>query len=147
TEYLRRNKVTEEFEVTSQVLNDFQVFLSARGIQPGISDWSKERDFISNRLKTEIFNQAFSVEKGDEVEAQRDPAIQKALEIIGSQRPVFSVRFCVQCPARIPSECCPSCLHRFAYQTSAPRPPWCGYPDNKHWISQRPSHCLQSPRN
>jgi carboxyl-terminal processing protease len=84
TEYLRTNKITDEFEVTPQILNEFQVFLSARNIQPGIGDWSAEREFITNRLKTEIFNQAFGVEKGDEVEAQRDPVIQKALEVIGS---------------------------------------------------------------
>ncbi|HYW42539.1 MAG TPA: S41 family peptidase [Bryobacteraceae bacterium] len=83
TEYLRSNKVTEEFEVTPQVLNEFQVFLSARSIQPGVAEWSTELEFVSNRLKTEIFNQAFGVEKGDEVEAQRDPLIQKALEAIG----------------------------------------------------------------
>ena len=40
--------------------------------------------FISNRLKTELFNMAFGVEKGDEVEAQRDPVIQRALEVVGS---------------------------------------------------------------
>ena len=73
TEYLRDHKIHEDFEVTPQVLGDFQVFLSERGIQPGVAEWSVERDFISNRLKTEIFNQAFGVEKGDEVEAQRDP--------------------------------------------------------------------------
>jgi carboxyl-terminal processing protease len=84
TDYLRQHKVTEEFEVTPQTLNDFQVFLSARGIQPGVAEWSAEHDFIANRLKTEIFNQAFGVEKGDEIEAQRDPAIQKAVEVLGS---------------------------------------------------------------
>jgi carboxyl-terminal processing protease len=84
TDYLRRNKVTEDFEVTSKVMGEFQVYLSQRGIQPGASEWSIERDFLTNRLKTEIFNQAFGVEKGDEVEAQRDPAIIKALEAIGA---------------------------------------------------------------
>jgi carboxyl-terminal processing protease len=84
TEYLRKNKVTEEFEVTPQILGEFQVFLSERSIQPGVAEWSVEREFMSNRLKTEIFNQAFGVEKGDEVEAQRDPVIQKALGAIGS---------------------------------------------------------------
>ena len=84
TEYLGSHKVTTEFEVTPQVLNEFQVFLSARGIQPGVAEWSAERDFVDNRLKTEIFNQAFGVEKGDEVEARRDPVIQKALEVLGS---------------------------------------------------------------
>jgi carboxyl-terminal processing protease len=83
TQYLAKNKVTDDFEVTPQVLDQFQVFLSERNIQPGISEWTAEREFVSNRLKTEIFNQAFGVEKGDEVEAQRDPAIQKALEAVG----------------------------------------------------------------
>lgn len=83
TQYLSKNKITEEFEVTPQILDEFQVYLSERSIQPGLSEWLAERDFVSNRLKTEIFNQAFGVEKGDEVEAQRDPAIQKALEVVG----------------------------------------------------------------
>ena len=83
TEYLRNNKVTGDFEVTPQILDEFRVFLSDRGIQPGISEWSPEREFMVNRLKTEIFNQAFGVEKGDEVEAERDPAILKALEVLG----------------------------------------------------------------
>ena len=83
TDYLRTNKVTADFEVTPQILSAFQVFTSERGIQPRVGDWATEREFISNRLKTEIFNQAFGVEKGDEVEAQRDPVIQKAVEVVG----------------------------------------------------------------
>ena len=59
-------------------------YVSERRIQPGIGEWSGERAFIRNRLKTEIFNQVFGVEKGDEVEAQRDPLILKALEVVGS---------------------------------------------------------------
>ncbi|MBZ5620190.1 MAG: S41 family peptidase [Acidobacteriia bacterium] len=84
TEYLRKNKVTADFEVTPAVLRDFQLFLLERGIQPGVSDLAVEQEFMSNRIKTEIFNQAFGVEKGDEVEAQRDPVILRALEVIGS---------------------------------------------------------------
>jgi carboxyl-terminal processing protease len=85
TEYLRTHKITEDFEVTSQVLGEFQVYLSERRIQPGVAEWTGERDFISNRLKTEIFNQAFGVAKGDEVEAQRDPLILKGLEVVTQQ--------------------------------------------------------------
>src|ERR1019366_6645527 len=83
TEYLRNNKVTGDFEVTPQIMDEFRVFLSERDIHPGIAEWSVEREFVLNRLKTEIFNQAFGVEKGDEVEAQRDPVILKALEVLG----------------------------------------------------------------
>jgi carboxyl-terminal processing protease len=82
TEYVQKNKVTESFELTAHLLDEFQLFLSERNIQPGIAEWSSERDFIQNRLKTEIFNQALGVEKGDQVEAQRDPVVLKALAVI-----------------------------------------------------------------
>ena len=71
-----------DFEVSGALLDDFQLFLSQRNIQPGVGDWSRDRDTIRNRLKAEIFNQAFGVEKGDEVEAQRDALILKALEVM-----------------------------------------------------------------
>ncbi len=82
TEYIRTHKVTEEFEITSALLDDFQLFLSQHGIQPSVSEWSTEREFVRNRLKAEIFNQALGVAKGDEVEAQRDPAVLKALDVL-----------------------------------------------------------------
>ena len=84
TLYLHDNKVTEDFEITPALLDRFRVFLSDRRIQPGEAQWSAENDFISGRLLTEIFNQAFGVAKGDEVEARRDPVIQKAVETLGS---------------------------------------------------------------
>jgi carboxyl-terminal processing protease len=84
TEFLRTHKIDAEFEITGEMLDRFRVFLSDREIRPGLGEWLAEREFVSNRLKTEIFNQAFGVEKGDEVEAQRDPVILKALEVIAS---------------------------------------------------------------
>jgi carboxyl-terminal processing protease len=84
TEFLRDHKIDTEFEVAADMLDRFRVFLSDREIRPSVAEWSAEREFISNRLKTEVFNQAFGVEKGDEVEAQRDPVILKALEAITS---------------------------------------------------------------
>jgi len=82
TQYLRDHKVTAEFEVTPEILDQFRAFLSERQIRPGLNEWLPERDFVTSRLKTEIFNQALGVEKGDEVEAQRDPAILKAVEVL-----------------------------------------------------------------
>jgi carboxyl-terminal processing protease len=84
TDYLQKNKITTDFEVTPQLLDEFHLFLTDHNIQPGVAEWSQARNFITNRLKTEFFNLAFGVEKGDEVEAQRDPVIQKALEVVGS---------------------------------------------------------------
>jgi carboxyl-terminal processing protease len=82
TDYLRNHKIDDDFKVTPGMLDDFKIFLSQRNIQPGVADWSAEREFIESRLKQEIFNLALGVEKGDEVEVQRDPVILKALEIV-----------------------------------------------------------------
>jgi len=69
--FKKHSEIPHDFEVSGALLDDFKLFLSERSIQPGIGDWSTDRDAIRNRLKAEIFNQAFGVEKGDEVEAQR----------------------------------------------------------------------------
>ncbi len=83
TEYIRKHPgISESFEVTPQVLDEFQGFLSSKNVLPGVAEWSEVRSWTSNRLKTEIFNQALGVEKGDEVEAQRDPAILTALRAL-----------------------------------------------------------------
>jgi len=85
TGYTQKHQVTGTFDVTPALLDDFHIFLAEHGIQPGLSEWSSELDFIRNRLKTEIFNQALGVAKGDEVEAQRDPQIQRAVELIAGR--------------------------------------------------------------
>ncbi len=82
TGYVASHKITEDFKVTPALLDDFQVFLSQHDIQPGVNQWSTERDFIANGLKTEIFNLTLGVAKGDEVDAQRDPMILKAVETL-----------------------------------------------------------------
>jgi len=84
TEYTQNHKVTESFEVAPALLDDFRVYLAEHNIQPSIAEWSENHDFILNRLKTEIFNQSLGVAKGDEVEAQRDPQIQRAVQLISS---------------------------------------------------------------
>ncbi|MBI3665654.1 MAG: S41 family peptidase [Acidobacteria bacterium] len=77
-----RRSIPQDFDVTPELLDDFQAFLSERQIRPALSEWSANREYIRNRLKTEIFNLTFGVEKGDEVEAQRDRQVQKALEAL-----------------------------------------------------------------
>jgi len=79
TDFIQRNKITEAFEVTAAVLEEFQVYAGQHSIQPPVGDWVREREWVQSRLKQEILNQALGVAKGDEVEAQRDPAIRAAL--------------------------------------------------------------------
>jgi carboxyl-terminal processing protease len=84
TEYLQRTKtpVTDSFRVSNEMLDDFQAAMSARNIRPGVSEWSRDREWIRERLKQEIFNQALGVAKGDEIEVRRDPVVLGALRFL-----------------------------------------------------------------
>jgi carboxyl-terminal processing protease len=92
TQYLTNHApLPAHFEVTSELLDDFKVYLSARDIQPGVGDWSSQRAWITSRLKEEIIDQAQGVDKGDEIRAQRDPQIQAALKAIQSNSKIGSL--------------------------------------------------------
>ncbi len=87
TEYTQRHKITESFQATPALLDDFQVYASQREIQPAVVEWLREREWLLSRLQQEIFNQALGVAKGDEVEAQRDPIVREALQIVVGRAP------------------------------------------------------------
>jgi hypothetical protein len=80
-----RTQVTEGFEVSNAVLDEFQASMSEKRIRPSVSEWSSEREWIRSRLKQEIYNLALGVEKGDQVEMARDPVVIAALGKIGAQ--------------------------------------------------------------
>ncbi len=79
-EYLRTHEIAENFEVTSDALDDLKVYLSQRNIQPSAGEWLANRNWVQNRLQQELFTLKFGVAKGDEVELRRDPVVTKALE-------------------------------------------------------------------
>lgn len=80
TEFIQKNNIQADFEVTPGLLEDFQVYAGQRNIQPSVGEWAQQRSWLQSRLKQEIFNQALGVAKGDEVEEQRDPAVRAAIE-------------------------------------------------------------------
>jgi carboxyl-terminal processing protease len=82
TEYIRDHKITPDWEVPPQALDQFQSWLAERQIQPSLHEWISNRSFIETHLKTEVFNLALGVDKGDQVQAGYDPFIQKALEAV-----------------------------------------------------------------
>jgi len=82
-EYVQAHTVPADFEITSAILDELQLFLSTRNIRPGVADWLRDRDWIQSRLRQEILNLKFGVAKGDEVEMQRDPVVRAALKTIG----------------------------------------------------------------
>jgi carboxyl-terminal processing protease len=83
TEYLSKHSpLPETFDVTTDMLDEFKVFLSLRNIQPSVADWSRDRKWIVSRLKAEVITQARGVAAGDEIESQRDPQVQEALKSV-----------------------------------------------------------------
>jgi carboxyl-terminal processing protease len=80
TTFIQKHPITGSFQVSASDLQDFEIYASERGIQPSVGEWVKERAWVQSRLKQEIFNQALGVAKGDEVEAQRDPLVQAAIQ-------------------------------------------------------------------
>ncbi len=86
TEAIKKFKVDENFKVDGAVMDDFRVFLSERSIQPSVPEFLQVRDWAQSRLQQEIMTQAIGVAKGDEVEAQRDPVVRRAVLRITSQK-------------------------------------------------------------
>ena len=74
--------IGEDFEVSPGLLDDFQAYVAQHRIQPSVGEWSADRKWIRGRLRQEIFNQAFGVTKGDEVEIENDPQVLRALEAL-----------------------------------------------------------------
>lgn len=72
--------IPRDFEVTADVLDEFRGFLSEHQLSVNEKIWSENRAYVRRRLKTEIFNLAFGVARGDEVAASSDPQVQRAVE-------------------------------------------------------------------
>jgi carboxyl-terminal processing protease len=83
TQYLStHSKLPDKFSVTPEILDEFKVFLSQRDIQPNVSEWARERNWMTSRLKQEVITQARGVAAGDEIEMRRDPQVQAALQAV-----------------------------------------------------------------
>ena len=83
THYLASHSpLPDNFEVTSDLLDELKVELAARSIQPGANEWIEESRWLKSRLKEEIVTQARGVDKGEEILAQRDPQVQAALHAV-----------------------------------------------------------------
>jgi len=86
SEWLTQNlKPQPGFTMPRTVLDLYQRWLSERNVQPTLGEWSVDRDWVQNRLEQEIVNLTLGVEAGDEIEARRDPQIQRALAELQSK--------------------------------------------------------------
>lgn len=80
--YVRGKEITDDFEVTPTMLDEFQLYLSEHGGRPPLAIWTANVEFISYSLKQEVFNLALGVDEGTEIELRHDPQVQAALAAI-----------------------------------------------------------------
>lgn len=84
TEYIQRKRtVPADFQVTPAILDEYRAMLTQHNIQPSLAEWSRDSDWIRDRVQQEIVNQALGVAKGDEIELRRDPVVRAAIDALG----------------------------------------------------------------
>jgi len=81
TYYLGQNpKVTKDFVVNDDVLNDFRRFLSKQQIQYTEAELAENADFLRQRIKQEIFLSVFGQTEAYKVELENDIQLQRAID-------------------------------------------------------------------
>ena len=83
-EYVQAHDIADNFKVTPGLLDQLRVFLSERQIQPDVAEWLRDRDLIQSKLQQEIVNLKFGVERGDQIEMQRDPVVRRAMQSLSA---------------------------------------------------------------
>jgi len=84
--YANSHKITQSFEVDDVILLDFRKFLDEEKIPYTEPDLMQNNDWLRSRIKSEIFVDAFGQEEGLKVQAETDPDVMKALELMPQAR-------------------------------------------------------------
>ena len=71
-------KLAEPFEVSPDVLEDFKATLEHNGVRVPAEYWSMDQDSLKLRLKVELTNLVYGLERGDELATRGDPQAQQA---------------------------------------------------------------------
>jgi hypothetical protein len=74
-------KVEESFEPDSKSLETFRDFLTRQQVRVPEEYWEADQAYLKVRIKTEIFNFVFGLERGNEVDLRGDPQVQKAADL------------------------------------------------------------------
>ena len=82
----RNGKIDRSFEITPAILDDFQLFLSRRQIQPSLSEWTATVDLIRNSLRQEVMNLTVGVDAGEEIELRLDPQVRAAIRALRAKQ-------------------------------------------------------------
>ena len=78
----------KDWKPTDQVMEDFSFFMKRRGIEFTAEDFARDRSWIENRLRVELFTTGgFQPrEESDRLGFQTDPEVRKALDSLPSSK-------------------------------------------------------------
>jgi carboxyl-terminal processing protease len=75
-------KSIPKFEITNAILDDFKEYLRGRHLEFSNEDIQTNIDFITRRIKQEVYTSTFGLQEGFKVAIQGDNQIQRALEVM-----------------------------------------------------------------
>jgi carboxyl-terminal processing protease len=79
-------KLAKDWMPDDNVMEDFQNFATRRGIQFTAADFERDRPWIREHLREELYITAFSKEESDRVGFQNDPEVLKAVESLPASK-------------------------------------------------------------
>jgi carboxyl-terminal processing protease len=82
-------QINRDFEVNDSVLAAFRRYLDKQNIGYTSADIAANRDWIERQIKKEAFISVFGLPTGDEVELEKDPQVQKAIEYLPQARTLY----------------------------------------------------------
>jgi carboxyl-terminal processing protease len=77
-----KTPLTREYTPDAAVLADFEKFATKRGMTIDQADWDRDKSWIEENLREQLFVTAFSKEDSGRVKLDHDPEIQKAIEAL-----------------------------------------------------------------
>ncbi len=80
--YLLNRHISKDFQVNEAVLQDFRKFLDEEKIPYTEADFAAEQDWVASHIKAELFVSEFGQQEGLKVQAESDPQVIKALELL-----------------------------------------------------------------
>jgi carboxyl-terminal processing protease len=81
-DYLQHHRVTQNFQVTDEVMQDFRNFLNQKNVPYSEADLAQNADWVKWNLRSEMFTDAFGMEAGLKVHAEADPEVIQALQLL-----------------------------------------------------------------
>lgn len=82
SEYIAVHRtIAKTFQPDSQTLEVFRNFLAKQNIRSPEIYWVQDQSYLQDRIRTEIFNLAFGLDYGNQVAAESDPQVRKAVSL------------------------------------------------------------------